>query len=286
MLGLAVLPDGSMLASFTSDGQGRSPWSLTLFDASTGAKTQTIPVADAYEITPVGLPVFSPDGKAVYVKLDNNTLTAYQLPAGSEKWHVLLDSLPMFALSPDGATVYAGAANTLNGNLLALDAATGKARWTFATGGVIRSAPAVSPDSSSVFIGVSEKLLAFDAASGSPQWAFAAGDWLSSSPAVAPTGSAVYVGSDDSHLYAVDAMTGNRTWSLTTSLVVTDTPVLSPDGATLYMNSDHLYAIKTKGSPSYAWSFGAHGPPTLSPDGSMLAFPAYNQYRSFYALYA
>ena len=80
------------------------------------------------------------------------------------------------------------------------DAPTRPAKWTYATGGEVRSSPAVADGV--VFVGSNDaKLHVVDAATGEAKWTYATGGPVSSSPAVAD--SVVYVGSEDMKLHAV-----------------------------------------------------------------------------------
>ena len=73
-----------------------------------------------------------------------------------------------------------------------LDAPTRPAKWTYATGGEVRSSPAVADGL--VFVGSSKaKLHAVDAATGEAKWTYATGGAVRSSPAVAD--GVVFVGS-------------------------------------------------------------------------------------------
>ena len=81
-------------------------------------------------------------------------------------------------------------------------AATGKARWTFDTGAVMHSSPAVVHGV--VYIGCRDNnLYAIDAATGNERWRFIGGDWFNSSPTVAD--GKVYIGCRDNNVYALDA---------------------------------------------------------------------------------
>jgi outer membrane protein assembly factor BamB len=74
-------------------------------------------------------------------------------------------------------------------------------RWEFATGGAVRSSPAVA--GSVVFVGSEDgRLYAVDAASGAKLWDFLTGDKITSSPAV--VNGVVYVGSHDGNVYAIE----------------------------------------------------------------------------------
>jgi outer membrane protein assembly factor BamB len=105
-----------------------------------------------------------------------------------------------------------------DGNLYALDAATGQLKWKFATAGVVHSSPAVS-DGVIYFGSWDSYLYALEAATGNQKWKFKTGEDLKNfnqvgiqaSPAVID--GVLYFGCRDSHLYAVDTKTGHEKWN-------------------------------------------------------------------------
>jgi hypothetical protein len=103
------------------------------------------------------------------------------------------------AIGTDG-TVYVG---SWDGKLYALDAATGTAKWAFATDAQISwSSPAVGADGV-VYVGSDDNnVYALDGVSGTPKWVFATGGDVYSSPAIGVDGT-VYVGSHDGRVYAL-----------------------------------------------------------------------------------
>ena len=83
-----------------------------------------------------------------------------------------------------------------------LDARTGKALWTFATGSRVESSPAVA--GRRVFFGSNDgRLYVLDILSGKTLWEFEAGAALSSSPAIG--GGRVVIGAQDGVLYCFGA---------------------------------------------------------------------------------
>jgi len=122
-----------------------------------------------------------------------------------------------------------------DGNIYAVDAATGRQLWKRATGGPAPSTPAVA-DGAVYAVSYDGKLYALDAKTGAVRWKFTTGgerrfeaknlhgmqpknqtiadpyDTFLSSPVVAQ--GAVYFGSGDGNLYAVDAATGELRWKL------------------------------------------------------------------------
>jgi hypothetical protein len=81
-----------------------------------------------------------------------------------------------------------------DGNVYALDSATGTEQWSLATGFGVVSCPAVA--SGVVYVGSADgNVYALDAATGVKSWLFATGSLVFSSPAVAS--GVVYVGSSD-----------------------------------------------------------------------------------------
>jgi len=80
----------------------------------------------------------------------------------------------------------------------AIDAATGKAAWTFVTRARVDSSPALA--GGRVYVGSSDgKLYVLDAATGAKQWEFDTGDAITASPAIAA--GRVVVGSQDGRIY-------------------------------------------------------------------------------------
>ncbi|HYL27507.1 MAG TPA: PQQ-binding-like beta-propeller repeat protein, partial [Candidatus Nitrosotalea sp.] len=90
------------------------------------------------------------------------------------KHEMMPDPFDVFLSSPAvaGGVVYAGSGDH---NVYALDAATGRLRWKFATANVVHASPAVA--GGTVFIGSWDRYLyALDARSGALKWKFATGD--------------------------------------------------------------------------------------------------------------
>jgi eukaryotic-like serine/threonine-protein kinase len=130
-----------------------------------------------------------------------------------DPWDFFLSSPAVF-----NATVYFGSSD---GNVYALDTASGKLKWKFKTGDVVHSSPAIS--GGTLYIGSwDSNFYALDAATGQEKWRFKTGDdpkihnhvGIQSSPAVAD--GVVYFGCRDSNLYAVDAATGKQLWFFST----------------------------------------------------------------------
>jgi outer membrane protein assembly factor BamB len=85
-----------------------------------------------------------------------------------------------------------------DGNVTALDAATGARRWSYRTGGGIISSAAVS--GAALYIGSNDgSLYALDKVTGERRWSHKIGAWVASSPAVSGTG--LVVGAFDGNLY-------------------------------------------------------------------------------------
>jgi outer membrane protein assembly factor BamB len=131
------------------------------------------------------------------------------------------DAWDVFTSSPAVASgkVFFGSGD---GNLYAVDAASGLLQWKFGTKDVVHASPAVA--GTTVFVGSWDSTLyAIDTETGQEKWSFKAGDdpaihnqvGFQSSPAVVD--GTVYVGCRDAHVYALDAATGRKKWDYPTS---------------------------------------------------------------------
>lgn len=105
-----------------------------------------------------------------------------------------------------------------DGNVYALDAATGQLVWSFRTDNVVHSSPAVADGM--VFVGSFDTYFyAIDAISGEEKWHFKTGEdrdihnqeGITSSPAVAD--GVVYFGCRNATVYALQAATGKQLWA-------------------------------------------------------------------------
>jgi outer membrane protein assembly factor BamB len=112
----------------------------------------------------------------------------------------------------------------------------GTLKWTFATGGPIRSSPAVY--NGRVYFGSRDGYIyALDADTGAKLWALQTGGWVDSSPVI--VGGVVYCGSNDGNLYALDAATGAKRWSFNSRYGVRSSPAVA-DGV-IYFGNDGYY---------------------------------------------
>lgn len=179
---------------------------------------------------------------AVYFTSYDGNLYALDAATGKLKWKFqtagerrfegkhLHGSQPAAETMPDPFDVYLSSPTIWHGtvffgsgdgNIYALEAASGALRWKFKTGDVVHASPAI--DDGTLYVGSWDSYFyALDATSGSLKWRFKTGDdpdihnqvGIQSSAAVA--GGVVYFGCRDSHLYALDAKSGRALWSFPT----------------------------------------------------------------------
>jgi outer membrane protein assembly factor BamB len=184
---------------------------------------------------------------------------------------VMPDPFDVFLSSPVVAAgvVYFGSGD---GNVYALDAASGALRWKFHTGDVIHASPALADGV--LYVGSWDSYFyALDAASGKLRWRFKTGEDPKINNQVGIQSSAVvsdgvvYFGCRDSHLYALDAGSGAARWVYSTgeSWVISSPAVR--DGKVYFATSDSglVQALDAKtGTPVFSLAFN-HWPFFSSP---------------------
>jgi eukaryotic-like serine/threonine-protein kinase len=153
-----------------------------------------------------------------------------------------------------GGLVYVG---SMDSSLYAVDLATGKMRWRYATTGPVQeSSPCVG--NGMVYVGDLEGILhAVDAATGKGRWTFKAESEIKSSPNCA--GDRVYFGSYDQNLYCLSAKTGALIWKYTTDGPVHCTPSLDRDRVYISGCDENLRAIDAAtGKQIFALQLGGY----------------------------
>ena len=139
----------------------------------------------------------------------------------------------------DGKVVFGSG----DGHVYAVDAASGRLAWKFATGDGVHASPAYA-DGLVVVGSWDGKLYALDAATGAQRWAFQAGldplihnqQGFQSSAAIAD--GTVYVGCRDGHLYAVDLHTGAPKWNVDTEGSWVNASPAVAQGSVFFATSD------------------------------------------------
>jgi outer membrane protein assembly factor BamB len=178
----------------------------------------------------------------VYVLSYDSLLYAVDAASGTPKWtfatggerrfaapHIhglepkaepMPDPFDFYLSSPTvaGGLVYFGSGD---GQIYAVEAATGALRWKVQTGNVVHASPTVV--AGVVYVGSFDTYFyALDAATGQVKWRFKTGDdsaihnqtGIQSSAAVAD--GLVYFGCRDSHLYALNVHDGQQAWAFDT----------------------------------------------------------------------
>src|SRR5207248_2614681 len=125
---------------------------------------------------------------------------------GKVRWRTRIgpsESSPLLA----NGLVYVG---DWRGKVYALDAVTGRIRWSFQTGGAVKDAIALSGHR--LFFGSYDRTFyALDAATGDVGWRFAANGPISGSATVID--GIVYFATLKQRTYGLDARTGHRVWA-------------------------------------------------------------------------
>jgi outer membrane protein assembly factor BamB len=266
-----VLSDGLLLA-------GSSDHFLYALDASSGALKWKFETHGRITSTPAvanGI-VYFPSFDSYFYAVDASSgqLKWKFQTAGEHRFSAahLHGAEPAAESMPDPFDFYLSSPAVLNGavyfgsgdgNVYALDAATGALKWKFHTGDVVHASPAIADGT--LFIGSWDSFFyGLDAATGKEKWRFKTGEdpkihnqqGIQASAAV--SGGIVYFGCRDSNFYAVEAATGRLKWSFPNkgSWVISSAAV--DDGKVYFATSDSglLHALDAKtGAPVFSVDF-------------------------------
>jgi hypothetical protein len=170
----------------------------------------------------------------------------------------------------DGGRVYVG---TMGGDVLCLDAYTGRKVWSYETGGPVESSPAIVDNM--VYIGSDDAFVyCLDALDGSLIWRAETGGEIKSSPVVHE--GRVFLGSNDFLVYALDADDGGEEWTFETGGYVYSSP--SAFGDAVYFGScdGNVYAVNAT-TGEKVWNYTADfcpASPAITED--LVIFGAYD----------
>jgi len=211
------------------------------------------------------------DGGVVFFASYDGNFYAVDTATGKKQWSFktagerrfagkhLHGSVPMAETMPDPFDFYLSSPTVWNGvvyfgsgdgNVYALDEASGTLKWKFQTGDVVHASPAIADGA--LFIGSWDSYFyALDAATGNEKWRFKTGEdpnihnqvGIQSSAAVKD--GVVYFGCRDSNLYALDAASGQKKWAFNNQgSWVIGSPAVK-DGKVYFATSDTstLYAV-------------------------------------------
>ena len=117
-----------------------------------------------------------------------------------------------------------------DGNVYALDLASGQKIWAFKTEDIVEAPPMVLGDT--VYVGSADQdFYALDAATGNLRWSYATEGKIVGSANALPGGSGqatrIVVGSYDNKIHCIDAATGQGLWTYTTSNFVNGSPAIA-----------------------------------------------------------
>ena len=199
---------------------------------------------------------------------------------GNERWSVQTGDWieASAALSPDETVVYIG---SWDNNLYALDAESGIVQWTFATGSLIFSSPAVSEDGR-IFFGGADGFIYALSPDGIALWEVFIGGEVDASLAIGPNGN-LYAATSEGSVVSLDDELGDELWAFQVpvesgaearDVIITSSCVLSGEGSLFVgCNNYFFYALNTDDG-SLRWKYETGGEieasPTLGIDGNLL----------------
>jgi len=143
-------------------------------------------------------------------------------------------------------------------------------RWSFFTGDVVTSSPAIGRNGT-IYVGSWTGGLYAVSRGGSVEWIYNTSDMIDySSPAIGSDGT-IYIGSMDKNLHAINP-DGTMKWAFRTTKIITSSPTVGENG-TIYFGSENkmLYAINPDGT--LKWNYRTKGiidtSPAIGADGTI-----------------
>ena len=169
------------------------------------------PVLDADKI------YFGSDSGHFWALHQEDGATAWSYKVGFHARGKSIFSSP--ALTQSGLVIF----GAYDGNVYALDTATGKKKWIFWEADYIGSSPAVAEDLGLVFVGLEFGLIkkhggiaALDVRTGKKVWEYPMAAYTHSSPLYIPEKTQVVVGGNEGIVYLFDARSGTLIWTFAT----------------------------------------------------------------------
>ena len=218
----------------------------------------------------------TPDGQYLYVLSDDGFLYRLERRSGKAVWQfdthgggvartisgpgrAPYDRLASAAAVANGV-VYVGSADN---RLYAVDAESGREKWSFQTQGAVRSTPAIA-DGRIFFGSYDHYVYAVEAETGALLWKHDAIEPVVSSPLAA--NGAVYVGSRSSDFFAFDAATGRVNWKVFYWTSWVESSARMKDGVLYIGSSDYLsFLALDAATGKRVWKLYAAGWPWSTP---------------------
>ena len=213
-------------------------------------------VAQQWLSLPFGKKVYGPSAE----ELRPNFAVNAEYPNVERVWHKALKGGVYSTPVTDGKSLYIG---DDVGVMYALDAKTGKTRWTFDTGMRIVGSPAVS-EGVVVFGSANYTIYGLHAKTGKELWHITTNQAVMGAATIHE--GIAYIGGGDGRMFAIDIHTGKVSWSFDqlTNYVLTR-PLVYNDKLYFGCWDTHFYALNlADGSLAWKWNNGK-GNPKLSP---------------------
>ena len=213
-------------------------------------------VAQQWLSLPFGKKVYGPSAE----ELRPNFAVNAEYPNVERVWHKALKGGIYSTPVTDGKSLYIG---DDVGVMYALDAKTGKTRWTFDTGMRIVGSPAVS-EGVVVFGSANYTIYGLHAKTGKELWHITTNQAVMGAATIHE--GIAYIGGGDGRMFAIDIHTGKVSWSFDqlTNYVLTR-PLVYNDKLYFGCWDTHFYALNlSDGSLAWKWNNGK-GNPKLSP---------------------
>ena len=213
-------------------------------------------VAQQWLSLPFGKKVYGPSAE----ELRPNFAVNAEYPNVERVWHKALKGGVYSTPVTDGKSLYIG---DDVGVMYALDAKTGKTRWTYDTGMRIVGSPAVS-EGVVVFGSANYTIYGLHAKTGKQLWHITTNQAVMGAATIHE--GIAYIGGGDGRMFAIDIHTGKVKWSFDqlTNYVLTR-PLVYNDKLYFGCWDTHFYALNlSDGSLAWKWNNGK-GNPKLSP---------------------
>jgi len=199
---------------------------------------------------------------------------------GNERWSAQTGDWveSSTALSPDESTIYVG---SWDNSLYAIDSASGVVKWTFATGSLIFSSPAVAEDGT-VYFGGADGFVYGLSPDGISLWETLIGGEVDASIAVGPNGN-LYAATSEGVVLSLDRDSGEEIWSFQVpvepgaearDIKISSSCALDGEGGIYFGCNNHFFYALNTDDGSLKWKYEMGGEieasPTFGIDGNVL----------------